>query len=782
MQDYNQAFAYVAALTQCDPNAIIIDIRMIHDTNKGVPAIPMRGTLPELWQVICNWQAQGYGAFVNISDMDGNGRETANVRASRVQVVDLDNMSAEQNMQRAMSWYPSPQFGVNSSPGKYHAYWSVPYYLDNDLFTVRQRKLRQLFDGDKRIVDSARVLRLPGTYHLKGEPFLVTCFALAGYGQITSHEIIDAALAPVNVIDGGSGGRHELGEPSLAAPSIPWLERALELTDPNQLDRGDWVAVMAAVKQSGWTLTTPEHLFEIFSAWCARYTEGNGNDIAENLKQWTSIRNTEVGWPYLARRVPQMVAEKYAPVAPMQQSDAATGPGQTPLQVGQPAAPADVLQPPPLDCSGEYLTYLEQEQWFKDCYFVTNLGKIMTPDLRFVSQTQFNGVYNGKIFIISSDGKTSKSAWEAATSGTQFKIPVVDHIRFIPFQPFGYIITDNLGRDGINVYRPAKITAKQGDPSPFLRHIAFMLPNVDDQRILLDYLAHNIKYPGHKIPWAPVIQSAEGAGKGIIKHLMDYCMGENYTYPPNAKELTDSGSKFNAWMRAKLFIMADEIKVDDKRDMIEVLKPLISEKKNEIQGKGVDQDKEDNFANWLFFTNYKDAVPINKNSRRFCIFYSAFQSAEQLEIWGLNEAYFKSLYDWLDADGGAIMYDYFINHYPLERGAIPMRAPNTSSTPEVLMQSMGPVQRMVMEAVDDQIPGFRGGWVSATAVRKRMTDLGLRTISMSGIEKIIGEMQYHMVGRSVKPFAEEDYKARSTLFHREAHIDVGLFGPAQGYH
>lgn len=777
MQNFEQAAAFCATLG-VDP---VFDFRAIHDTRRDIPAIPFRGTLEECWPSMIQYNNQGYGIFAVIAMLDGAGRELSNVVGIRAQYVDLDNLSAQQNYERAAASYPLPSFAVQSSPNKFHVYWCVQAYNDNHRFEIVQRKLRQLYDGDRKIIDATRVMRVPGTYHCKdvNAPHLVTCWALSGYGQRTTLEQLEAVLAPINIIDAGAGVRHELGDPELAAPSIPWLERALQLTDPNMLDRGDWIAVTAAVKQAGWSLTTPEHLFEIWSNWCARY---EANDPGENLKQWQSIRNSEVGWPYLARKVPQITAEKYAPVlvqpAPVA-PDATTGPSQTPLQVN---TPADVLQPPPLDCSGEFLTYLEQQQWFSGCYFVTNLGKILTPNMRFVNQSTFNAIYNGKIFIISSDGKTSKSAWEAATSGTQFKIPIVDHIRFIPTLPYGHIITDNLGRDGINIYKPAVIKGAKGDPSPFLRHISFMLPDAGDQKILMDYLAHNIKYPGHKIPWAPVIQSAEGAGKGIIKHLMDYCMGDMYTYPPNAMELAESGSKFNAWMRAKLFILCDEIKVDDKRDMIEHLKPLISEKKNEIQGKGVDQDKEDNYANWLFFTNYKDAVPINKNSRRFCIFYSAFQSAEQLELWGLGEQYFKDLYDWLDGDGGPIMYDYFINRYPLERGSIPMRAPNTSSTPEVLLQSMSPTQRMIREAIEDDIPGFRGGWISATAVRKRMEENGLRKITMAGIEKIIGELDYHLIGRSPKPYVEEDYKSRSTLFHRDAIADVAAFGPAQGYH
>lgn len=312
-QDYKQALSFPTALG----GNSIFDYRAIHDTDRARPAIPFRGTLNECWKSIIRYNNQGYGIFSSIAILDGAGRELPNVTAIRAHYVDLDNISARQNMERAASSCPPPQFAVQSSPERFHVYWVVQPYSGNDRFTVRQTKLAHIFDGDRSIIDAARVMRLPGSLNLKNpaSPHLVTCWGLAGNGRTTPIHELDAALAHIPVISGGAGGRHELGDPSLAAPSIEWLLRALEMIDPNTLSRAEWIAVTAATKQAGWTLTTPDYLCVIWSAWCARYTEGNGNDIAENHKNWQSIRNSEVGWPYLLRRVPQLIAEQYAPVA-----------------------------------------------------------------------------------------------------------------------------------------------------------------------------------------------------------------------------------------------------------------------------------------------------------------------------------------------------------------------------------------------------------------------------------------------------------------------------------
>ncbi|MFD2854454.1 primase-helicase family protein [Seohaeicola zhoushanensis] len=183
-----------------------------------------------------------------------------------------------------------------------------------------------------------------------------------------------------------------------------------------------------------------------------------------------------------------------------------------------------------------------------------------------------------------------------------------------------------------------------------------MFPDANDRRILIEYLAHNVKYPGHKVPWAPLIQGAEGIGKNAIKKLMRHAIGKMYFYEPKAKQLNNSGSKFNGWMENKLFFMVDEIKTDENRDLVEVLKPFITEIEMEIEGKGSNQRMGDTPGNWLFFSNHKDAIPITKNGRRYCILYSPLQTVEDIAAAGMGQRYFDDLYSWLgdEANGGIL--------------------------------------------------------------------------------------------------------------------------------
>lgn len=777
MQNYEQAAAYIHALTGDAENEVWF--RVIHDTQKDIPAHKYYGSLRNLWNTLCSYNAQGWGIFVNINAFAANAttHNLADVWYIRTHVIDLDNLiTAQANYTMASNSNPPPSFAVQSSPGKYHVYWPVVPYQGNERYDTLQRKLRQIYDGDKAVIDPTRVLRLPGFYHMKvpQTPHMVTCWALAGYGQLSDVAQLEAATAHVAVIEGG-GGRNDLGNPEQAAPSLDWLRFGLSLIDPNELDRGEWISTTAAFKQAGWTLADEQTLFNIWSEWCARYAS---NDAGENLKNWNSIRNTEVGWNSLKRRAPALLAyEKFGfkdRAAPAPQA----------IQAAQPVQSHAYSVPPPtptgVDTSSDILSEHECKEWFKDCFFVERLGLMLTPRGRFMNATQFNGAFGGKLFVITTEGKTTDEPWKAALRSTLWTVPKVDHIRFCPLEPRFAILEDQLGRKGINTYLPVTIKRRQGDVSPFLKHMELMFPVSTDRDIIYLYLAHNVKFPGFKIPWAPMIQSAEGVGKGFLIKIIERIIGDMYVYRPKAEELVKSGSTFNSWQRGKLMIIVDEIMVDEKRELIEILKPLITEERAEIQSKGVDQEMEDNPANWVFFSNYKNAIPVNQNGRRYSIFFSVIQYKSDLLARGMDDAYFTALFNWMENGGSEIVADWLLN-YPIEMGQIPRTAPETSSQAEAVRVSRGPVEIAIQNAIEDQLTGFRGGYVSTIAVLNRLRQLGGRLPAVATVERILSSLGYYDVGRAPRAYAQESAAEKTTVFAILREMSAAGYGKAQGY-
>jgi hypothetical protein len=110
---------------------------------------------------------KGAGIYVTVNRTDRRGRKAENIVEVRALFVDLDGAPLEPVLEAPTK----PHIVVESSPGRYHAYWKVEDF-PLDRFTPAQKALAKRFDGDKAVHDLPRVMRLPGFYHRKAESFL----------------------------------------------------------------------------------------------------------------------------------------------------------------------------------------------------------------------------------------------------------------------------------------------------------------------------------------------------------------------------------------------------------------------------------------------------------------------------------------------------------------------------------------------------------------------------------------------------------------------------------
>ncbi len=134
----------------------------------------VHGTLSEHAEGLVNLNKQGVGIFVMVNEGDGivkrgskTCRTAANVVRVRALFVDLDGAPIRPVLEAAMP----PDWIVESSPGRWHAYWRVD---DCPLweFERMQSALATKYSGDPTVKDLPRVMRVPGFIHHKREPFV----------------------------------------------------------------------------------------------------------------------------------------------------------------------------------------------------------------------------------------------------------------------------------------------------------------------------------------------------------------------------------------------------------------------------------------------------------------------------------------------------------------------------------------------------------------------------------------------------------------------------------
>lgn len=210
----------------------VVRLRFLDD-NKGRrgPATEREGTVSELWPAAMRAQAEGYGVFYVINEtergLDGTAEDGDIVRVRAV-AADFDN---------GLPWdyHAQPDLIVHTSAGKGQALWlNRDKSIRPEDFKAVSKRLIAYYGSDRAVQNASRVLRLPGTLHLKGEPQLVTFDAFDG------DDVFD--------------GLPELPPPEPASVAkgdpVPFDHLAKLLTYINPEDRTSWRDLVAAVRNT----------------------------------------------------------------------------------------------------------------------------------------------------------------------------------------------------------------------------------------------------------------------------------------------------------------------------------------------------------------------------------------------------------------------------------------------------------------------------------------------------------------------------------------------------
>jgi len=399
------------------------------------------------------------------------------------------------------------------------------------------------------------------------------------------------------------------------------------------------------------------------------------------------------------------------------------GTKEKPVKVPIESASSAMVKEAQIVSGYQYLHASLQIEFFKGCVYIQDSHRVLVPNGALLKSEQFNATYGGYVFQLDETGdKTTRKAWEAFTESQVVRYPKAESACFRPdLQPGGIVEID--GRTLVNTYVPIMTPSLQGDPGPFLTHLRKLLPDTRDQEILLSYMAACVQYKGVKFQWTPLIQGAEGNGKTLLTRCVAAAIGDKYTHFPPANEITE---KFNAWLFDKLFIGVEDVYVaDHKKEVIEVLKPMITNNKLAKRAMQMDQVTADVCANFMLNSNHKDAIRKTRTDRRFAVFYTAQQTEEDIVRDGMDGDYFPKLYAWLRSGGYAIVHAY-LGTYQIKDEFNPatncMRAPITSSTAEAIMSSVGSVEQIIIGAIEEGRVGFAGGWVSSVAVERLLQE------------------------------------------------------------
>ena len=144
----------------------------------------LHGTLEQMGTTLRYLNEQGAGVYATVNETDGKGRKAENIIRVRHVFADLDGSPLDPAMD------DMPNMVVETSPGKYHAYWKIS---DCPLagFKQIQQSIAHKYNSDTKVVDLPRVMRVPGFYHHKHNAFLSEIVFRSESSPITFSEAVE---------------------------------------------------------------------------------------------------------------------------------------------------------------------------------------------------------------------------------------------------------------------------------------------------------------------------------------------------------------------------------------------------------------------------------------------------------------------------------------------------------------------------------------------------------------------------------------------------------------
>ena len=287
---------------------------------------------------------------------------------------------------------------------------------------------------------------------------------------------------------------------------------------------------------------------------------------------------------------------------------------------------------------------------------------INVEDLRMWTPAQYSRQFAKSWAARDGKGEPAKAAVEGRVRGVSLlETPV--------YQPYEERLPD--GPDGrrFNLWRPSGIEPGDGDCSWLKEHLAYLLPDDLERSHLEDFLTILCSRPAIKSQFGLILGGGGGIGKSAIAQMMRSILGRtNVSVPDN----TDLASSNNSWIEAKQLVVIEELMQPGRIEVANKLKGYVTQPTVRVNEKYIKAYEVDNLANFMCFTNHRDALKVqDDDDRRWLVLWS---DAEPKET-----AYYDELFSRLgDPESLSAALGWLANR-PLERLEPNGRAPMTSA-------------------------------------------------------------------------------------------------------
>jgi len=291
--------------------------------------------------------------------------------------------------------------------------------------------------------------------------------------------------------------------------------------------------------------------------------------------------------------------------------------------------------------------------WASPFVYDTTDDRFYDTDRKFsTTQQGFNAMFDRKAMTKKDllDGKTTPTSTASTLALNVFRITVVNGRRYEPGADKIFHRTDGIFA---NTYPEHEIPELPDELLPrdkaaikrVKKHVGHLLEKPEERRLLVDWLSWVVQNPGKHANWSILLQGVEGDGKSFFAFLLRAVMGVSNVQMLNAHILE---SPFTDWVVGQCVTCIEEvrlIKSTNKFELLNRIKPFITNDVIEVHPKGKATYDAVNTTSYLLFSNYRDALPLDDDGRRYCVLFSQWQRKDKLDVFKAeNPDYYDRLY------------------------------------------------------------------------------------------------------------------------------------------
>jgi hypothetical protein len=266
--------------------------------------------------------------------------------------------------------------------------------------------------------------------------------------------------------------------------------------------------------------------------------------------------------------------------------------------------------------------------------------------------------------------------------------PKADKHAGLTYRPGEPLIVD----DEINTWRPSKLVPIAGDASPWLNHVAELIPDEAQRNHFIDWCAYVLQRPGKKIGHAILLYTeAHGAGKDTALAPLKAGVGEHNYKITSPAALCGT---FTTFLGSQV-IYVPEMKNYTKGEVYNNLKMRLSRPPDTVSVRKMWMDAFEipNTQNWIFTTNSGAAIGFESGDRRLWVPNCVGHPKE-------DEPYYLKVWHWLKKERGLQIAVGYLLKRDISR-LRPGDAPLTTAKQDMIAQSRHPAQRWECEQFDE---------------------------------------------------------------------------------